>query len=724
MVKKDHIGLILLKYCNFTNKRRTLVLLMLSLFSCTIIGNVSDSLQSAFNSQTGMQQIETGIGLCYELSDEPEKMLQTSLSLIGKVNISKTDPLVTARIYRAIADAYYYCNQLGNSNEYLLKAISMAESNDGNLAFLAEAHNDLGLNYRNIDENEKALEHLNKAVEINRSLNRPDMLADAISNQAAVYHAMGQFEKAINLFTQAYEIDRSTGNVKSQATSLNNLGRMYVDWGKYETGIEFYRRSLALLDTIADRKLLGVRYNNIGLAYQLMGKHTDAIQWLKKAMVYDMEQSNELNIAKRQFNLGTSYLSLNDFGNSKKYLEQAERFFTGLNLPSYLTNVYGKLGELHQKQHDFSGAESYYLKSAEMAERANTFPAKAFASKYLYNYYKTTSQPARALKYLEIFTNSNDSVYKVETAKQIAELEKKYQTEKKENEIQRLEVENKMRSKELIYRKRERNLAFAGLLLLFIFSTSIYCLFRRVKAQKTTLSKQNDELERLNKTLNHLFGIISHDLRNATAAYQSSAKIISHHLHAGNPEKLLPLAPEIGKNAHQLSVMLENLLNWSVLQIKGVQPEKTTIRIKDEIEKIVLLYSEQLKSKNNQIQVEMSNEQIWCDPESFNLVIRNLVHNAIKFTSQGEIILKASSNNGATTIMVKDTGCGMDSDMIRNLRQKIPVNAKPAHPAEKGTGLGLLMVAEHIEKNSGTFQIDSSQGKGTCIYITFPNHKP
>jgi light-regulated signal transduction histidine kinase (bacteriophytochrome) len=81
-------------------------------------------------------------------------------------------------------------------------------------------------------------------------------------------------------------------------------------------------------------------------------------------------------------------------------------------------------------------------------------------------------------------------------------------------------------------------------------------LFSTVKKQKAKLSEQNLELDRLNKTLNRLFAIISHDLRNATAAYQSSAKVIQHHLERGQPEKLLPIAAEINANAGNLSTML------------------------------------------------------------------------------------------------------------------------------------------------------------------------
>ncbi|NCB08715.1 MAG: HAMP domain-containing histidine kinase, partial [Bacteroidia bacterium] len=290
-----------------------------------------------------------------------------------------------------------------------------------------------------------------------------------------------------------------------------------------------------------------------------------------------------------------------------------------------------------------------------------------------------------------------------------------------ENEIQRLETENEVRSKELAFRKRERNLAFAGLALLFGFLASLYLLFRRVKSQKTVLATQNNELDCLNKTLNHLFGIISHDLRNAAAAYRSSAKIISHHLKNGHPEKLLPLAPEIDKNARQLSALLENLLNWSIIQIKGIHLEKEMVSVKEILNGVVSLFEGLAGIKNNRVNLEAKDEKVWCDKESLQLILRNLVGNAVKFTGNGTITLKTSAAGEFTEITVSDTGCGMDNITADNIRNMIFAESRRGTMGEKGAGLGLMLVSEHISKNGGTFDVESSPGNGTRFIVKLPS---
>ena len=700
---------------------KVIVIVFTVVSTCIAYGQSSDSLQSLYTKQKGIEQIETGIKLCNTLTGDPEKMLNLSFSLLEKNRKEGTDPFLSARVLRTISDAYYYNDSIERSNEFLLRAVSIAESVEADSAFLAEAYNDLGYNYNTLEKNHIAFDYLNKAVGMFRRLNRSDDMASAMNNLATVYFETGQFEKAISLYDEVYRIDLSTGNRKSQAASLNNLGRMYVDWGKYETGIEYYKHSVALLDTVSEREVLAVRYNNIGLAYQLMGNHQEAIRWISKALKIDSEENNAFKIGIRHFNLATSYLSLNDLTIARNYLEQAEEYFSDLDLPSRLTRVYGRLGELYQKQGDNKKAEVYYLKTEAMAERSNTIPEKAIAGNYLYRYYKLTSQPDKALKYLEMLTSANDSIFKLEAAKQIEELETRYQTEKKVSEIKRLETENELRLNELLFRKRERNFAIAGLLILSGLMIGLNYLYVTVRKQKSILAEQNTELNRLNQMKNRLFGIISHDLRNASASYQSGSRIIQYHLKNGQPEKLIPLSAEIGKNASNLSSLLENLLEWSAIQMKGLKPDSKTISVREEF----ILQTESLKemftAKSNSVEIVSGEETIWCDQGSFRLILRNLLFNAAKFTSGGLISLKSTTEGNRTIIEISDTGCGIPPEIIGNLFELDMSKTRNGTSGEKGTGLGLQLVLEHVTRNNGTIHVRSQENKGTSFTVKLPN---
>jgi signal transduction histidine kinase len=511
--------------------------------------------------------------------------------------------------------------------------------------------------------------------------------------------------------------------VKSQASSLNSLGRMYVEWGKFETGIEYYKKSLQLLDSVTDREIVGIRYNNIGVTYQLMGKHREAIDWIGRAMKIDQEENNKLKIGIRNFNLGNSYLALRDFSNARKNLESAALFFEKAKMPSRLSKVYSSLGQLSTETNQFQKAEKYLLDAQKLAEAGGTLPEMDNVYQKLYHFYKKQGDVANTLKYFELRTQTKDSIYSLNASKQIEELEAQYQNEKKEAEIVKLEAENELRQKELKFRKRERNLAIAGLLVFAGLLAGLYFLFNTVKKQKSVLATQNNELDRLNQTQNRLFGIVSHDMRNVAAAYQASAKVIQYHLGKGQPEKLIPIADDIGKNARNLSAMLENLLQWAVIQLKGIEPVKQQIGLKGEFQMQAQLFAEESARKSNKIEIISNDESVWCDPESLRLILRNLISNALKFTQNGIVKLESNRELNETIIKISDTGCGMPPEIVKNLFALGKEKVRQGTSGERGTGLGMHMVAEHIAKNNGTVTVESIENKGTMFTIKLPSEQ-
>jgi signal transduction histidine kinase/Flp pilus assembly protein TadD len=682
-----------------------------------------EDLKKVFDTQKGENQINTGLIICDSLEENPSGLLSFAIDLLGIAEKAVPKSMLLARVHIAVSDGYYYSDSIGKSNEHLIKAISLAEAaKPVDSLFLANCYNDLGMNYGDGEEFERAIDNLTQAIRILRNSNSLNDLANALSNLAAVHNAKGQFQEAITLYGEVYQIDIKTGNVKGQSTSLNNLGRMNVEWGKYQSGLEYYQKSIQLLDTIAQRDVLAIRYNNIGMVYQLMEKHSDAIRFFNKAMKIDSEEGNVPKISIRHFNLGNSYLALNDFKNARASFEQAESFFIQTKMYSRLSKIYLSLGQLSLKQGNKEIAEDYLLKSRDMAEKAETLPEKFQSYAKLYQFYKANGSFDKALLFHELQTEAEDSIYNLKASGKIEELEAQYQNEKKEAEISRLESDNELKKKELSFRKKERNWAFAGITVLIVFLGGLYSLFATVKRQKSTLQLQNQELDRLNQTQTRLFGIISHDLRNVAAAYLASAKIIEYNLNKGQPEKLMPVAAEISRNAKNLSAMLESLLHWAVIQIKGIEPDKKLIRVREEFDLATALVKDAAEQKDNTIVINAKDETVWCDPESFRLITRNLIGNALKFTSKGTITIGASCENGFTTIKFRDTGCGIAPDTIENLFVIGKGKVKQGTAGEKGTGLGLLMVAEHVETNGGTIRVESEENTGTTFYISLPSN--
>jgi signal transduction histidine kinase len=706
-----------------THLIRVVVLFILCcLFPALSPGQQNISLNE-FKNLKGEHKIRAGIGIAEAMADSPDAMIQFSSELLIEAEKLVPNTPMHAQVARIMGDAYYYADSISMSNKFLLKAIHIAEKIAlSDSVFLGLIWNDLGFNQLFLGEKDDAKSSFFKALSYMKSDNSSVSKADVLSNLAQIYHQEGNYESAIRLFNNAYEIDLKNGNRQRQSSSLNSLARMYVDWGKYETGLEFYFKSIELIDSVKERSKLAIRYNNIGMVYQIMQNHTKAIEWIEKAKSIEEEEGAKSKLAIRYCNLANSYLALKQFNKAREYYEKADAYFSEIGLYGQQSKVNIGLGQLYLAQGLNDKALHYFEKALRLAEQSATLPEKVVVSDHLYRFNKQVGDYKKALFYKEMHDQLNDSVFNLNTSKQVEEMQVKYQTAQKEAEITRLESEKELSRKELMFRKRERNRALVGMGALFLFSALMLMLYATVRRQKATLAVQNRELERLNRTLNHLFGIISHDLRNASAAYQSSAKIIGHYLRKGEPEKLLPLAPEIDKNAKNLSSMLENLLYWSVLQIKGVQPEKESINMKEMVKDVSGLLHDQFTAKNNALIVDLSDQNVWCDVESLKIIIRNLLGNANKFTINGNISVAATENGNLTSITIEDTGCGMPPEKVRKFMELKTIDSARGTAGEKGVGLGLLLVAEHVKRNDGTIDIESGVGSGTRVLLTFPSH--
>lgn len=684
----------------------------------------TDSLKNIYKVQKGDEKFATGLLICEGLVDNPEAYLSFSKDFCNlTINDGKTN-MFDVLAMRHVADAYYYADSMEQSAMSLERAIAIAENVVNRDSFIiAQIYNDLSVFYLEDGRLAESKQLLQKAIAYLENSDSLDVIADTKTNLAILYHTEGNYENAITWFNEVYQIDLKTGNQKNQSSSLNNLGRIFVDWGKYETGIEHYKNAIALLDTITDKALLSVRYNNLGMAYQLMGLHNEAILWLKKALQIEEHFGKSLRLAVRYNNLANSYMALNEYETTLEYFEKAKDLFMPSGQWPQISKILGNMGVLYQKTGKLGEAEAAFLNSVEYAQKAKLIPELSIAYERLYLYYKTVKQAEKALHFHELFVETKDSIFNIQVSEQVEQMEALYQNRQKQSEIERLEAENELKKREITLKNRQRNGAIAGVALLLLVIVIMYKLYTLLRKQKGRLAAQNIELDRLNKSLNRLFAIISHDLRNATASYQSSAKIISHYLNKGEPEKLLPLSAEIDNNARNLSNMLENLLLWSVSQLNGFVPNPEKVGIKPLVDTVGDMLKSEIERKDNTLEVLIEPDcEVYCDSESLSLIVRNLVGNACKFTQNGTIKVRTADNGTFCDILFEDTGRGIEAEKIEQLFRFTGEKPTQGTLGEKGTGLGLVLVAEHVRKNWGSIKVESELGKGTIFTVSLPKN--
>lgn len=231
-----------------------------------------------------------------------------------------------------------------------------------------------------------------------------------------------------------------------------------------------------------------------------------------------------------------------------------------------------------------------------------------------------------------------------------------------------------------------------------------------------------EELKSLNAGKDKLFSIIAHDLKSPFTALLGFSEYLTNYLEELNQDEIKEFAGSIFKSATGVYKLIENLLQWSRLQLGRMDFAPVWFNINELAEETIQLYQANACNKNISLTQETEAPlMVFADKHMTETVLRNLISNAIKFTQQtGTVSLSAESNNGIVSVRVKDNGQGMDSSQISRLFSLSEHTTTVGTEQEKGTGLGLLICREFVEKNGGEISVESEPGKGSCFTFTIP----
>jgi two-component system, sensor histidine kinase LadS len=236
------------------------------------------------------------------------------------------------------------------------------------------------------------------------------------------------------------------------------------------------------------------------------------------------------------------------------------------------------------------------------------------------------------------------------------------------------------------------------------------------------LKESENKLSQLNQVKDKLFSVVSHDLRNPLATMQSFLKLITEHHEKMSEDEREKLFAEAQQSLNNLNELLYNLLQWSKSQMNLLQFRPDKLNIRSIIEGAVRLV--QLHAHMKQVLIKTTVEEgltAYADKDMIEFIVRNLLSNAIKFSQRSsEVEVKAFTGDGHITVEIIDYGVGLNEAKIKKLMEKHTTISRRGTEKEKGTGLGLLISKEFIEKNGGHLQIKSEPGKGSVFSFTMP----
>lgn len=258
------------------------------------------------------------------------------------------------------------------------------------------------------------------------------------------------------------------------------------------------------------------------------------------------------------------------------------------------------------------------------------------------------------------------------------------------------------------------------MILVLVLLGGVLIVIKKLRNKNRDLQNALAEIHRLNKAKDYFVSIIAHDLRRPLSTLHEMAELADYYITTHRYDSLKQVSAYIDQSGHKIRNLLDNMVNW-VLSYEGkYQPDY--LAVKPVINFVIELYSQEISKKQIYLTCSIpSSLEIFVDRNAFELVIRNLVDNALKHLSNEGILTIEAKEISSTYIQltIADNGNGMSSDKATEL-QYVLDRADELVPGQVGRTLGMLITGRFVKINKGTITIQSQIKQGTTLTLTFP----
>lgn len=638
--------------------------------------------------------------------------------------------------YNNLYLAWSFSGEPGMAVEFIRKAAELSiESGDVN--DIARYSSMLGNASTDLHDFENARPAFERALGIYRELNDTANIASSLFNMGRMFQGMNIYDRAFELYFQAQRLFMSAGNQAGIASVKNNIGIIHKKLGNLELAVSYYENSLAIYRAqgSANRGTASL-LNNIGIIWYEKQDYETALDYYSQALDIYEQLSDEEGIAVTSNNKGMLYTRLEDYDNALESFTQSAAINRSLGLDYSLANNHNNLGELYLALGDHEKAMECLDIALDIAVPMNA--RSIISENYLFRskLYIYLEDYETALFCYELFDSYQETIYSAEAANKIAELQVRYSRERQLGELDLLQRDHDLR--QLQIKRQTTNMFFYGAIALLtaIFALSMHLMYNYKKRLSLALREKNLELEeayseltlternlqKLNNTKDKFFSIIAHDLKNPFNALLGFSETLNLNYRELSRDQIHTYIGIINKSASSLYMLLENLLTWSKCQTGNIIYKPEQICLKDLAENEIASAAPNAAGKNIGLFIDIdSSISIFADKNSMATVFRNLIDNAIKFTHRGgKIAITANEKTDHVEVSVTDNGIGIGESEQKKLFNLDYNITTPGTDDEKGTGLGLILCREFVEKNGGDLSITSEPGKGSTFIFTVP----
>lgn len=578
------------------------------------------------------------------------------------------------------------------------------------------------IRYLEEDDFDKTVGFAEAAVEFYRSRNNLMDMAGCFMTLGNAYQRMGQYEEAIRNYNLCSETMDQIGGPMAKVNKryvLNNMAVMYLKMGEYDQAESMWNRCVASVNE-ADPGFLpqynqdSLRCLDLATYYQNLAevrlaqadsddpnpqeKIGEAIRFLEQSLDYSERYGAEPNkIVGRLTGLAKAYFEAGRTDEANHNLDTALQLATTLNDPYMLAAIHLLKGDVKLKLGQNENAERAYLDALSLAQE-NHFGE--FEMEALSGAYESTkdSQPKRALAYFTQNVALKDSIYNKEQQALIRDFQVQYKMEEKEHELT-LQREKNRQGKRLLALS-----AAVAFLLLVLLGVVLVVLRQR---------------KRRNALKDHLLFVVAHDIKTPVQTQSQLLEMTHEHIDEMTMPEMKENLQALKVSADDLNEKLQNIIYWVKCEMgKAENPPKRFV-LRDLADEVVDEMTSHIQMKSLIVVNAIPAEWACLDDDNIvRMVLQNLLSNAVKFSwPNGEIMLSANETSEGYWVAVSDKGMGIPKDKLQRLFNDVVTNSDGTI-GEMGTGIGLFVTKQLMERHGGKVKLESEEGRGTTVSFT------
>ena len=622
-----------------------------------------------------------------------------------------------------LVDEYNY-DKIDTTIELATQARNLALKLQDSL-YLAFA-DELLAGYHTVQSNYKeALKYDLEALKLYQDMNYGAGVTLSLNSIGEDYYDLDLFSDAFDYYQKSLKNAQQLNDKLHIAIATYNIGRVLKSMGQLEKAREYIENSMKMSKVIDDLEGLAYSGHDIGEILIMEGKYERAIIKLEDALEKSIEHDITVLTPQILNKLAEAHGHLGDYQKSLEYFDRALEKYDQLNNKSGIAET--MLGKSVVKMKSGKFKESYQLIDSALTfakdKTNNELIIKAYEE--LSNLYERQGDYQQSLKYYKMFKSMESSVFSEKQKEQFAQIQIKYETANKDMEIALLNQKEEQQKTQLKNEEFFRNilvviLAFTAVLLITLYRSSV----RRKRindllvAHQREMEDQSRELAGLLEMKDKFFSIVSHDVRSPIHALVGLLEMLDE----GDltQDELKTMTRTLKVRLNNTRKLLDNLLDWALVQMNEITIQEEPIELRGLAEDNLSFFRE-INDKGIQFINQIDSElRILADKNMLDLVIRNLVANSIKFTRDGGYVEIFATEKDEDTVIVsiRDNGIGMNEEQKLQLFSTTTLYTTKGTANEKGTGLGLKLCKEFVERMGGAIWVESNEGEGSIFSFT------